>query len=177
MQIATNFFRLLILFVLLTCTSALLTGCVPGLKFGFVKQNELENVQIEILPNDKVNNKVEFLLRNKLAYYASNRKSVDNMVVHDPRYKLIVKYDTYEDTYAIQTNTIATRQKAGLKVWYELSEIATNKVVSVGHVNRSGSFNVEDSTYSTYTAKTQEFENLVQPVVEEMLLNITMDLH
>lgn len=176
MLAASTFFRFIKVF-LLCC---LLCGCVQGLRVGIVRQHKLEDVELDIVSRGKHSEKIEFLLLNQIERYivhAATNLDDEINTINQNRYKLSIEYETYEETYAIQTNTIAKRQKAGLRVWYTLVELPQNTLVSDGYVNRSGSFDIEDSTYSTHVARVQEWENLIYPIVDEILLNISIDLN
>lgn len=176
MRTASTFFKFAK--VLLLCIA--LSGCVPGLRVGIVRQHKLEDVELDITSRGNNREKIEFLLRNQIERYivhAASNLDEEIDLNNQIRYKLSIEYETYEETYAVQTNSIAKRQKAGLKVWYTLVELPEKTLVSDGYVNRSGSFDIEDSTYSTHVARVQEWENLIYPIVDEILLNISIDLN
>lgn len=164
-------------YILSICICLVLSGCVPGLRVGIARQHKLEDVNIEIASRGKHSEKIEFLLRNQIERYVRHTEDVSQEMHERSRYKLSIEYATYEETYAIQSNTIAKRQKAGLRIWYTLISLPDGILVSEGKISRSGSFDIEDSTYSTYVARVQEWENLIYPIVDEMLTNISVDLN
>ena len=146
-----------------------LSGCVAGLKSGLPDYMILYNTELKINSADKPHDRISAELYNYTKRYTREKEGA-------PRYRLDLNYTTSEDKYAIQTNSIATRQKASINLDYILLNLDTNKVVSQRHIKRSGSYYIEDSTYSTYVAAEDELRNLASAVVDEMLLEIAVDL-
>lgn len=158
--------RGLSVFLLITILSLSLSSC----SFRPLLSND---IQCEFLPEVKVTIyhpensplKVGFFLED----YLSKRigKNCEHM------YNLVINYNVFTSTYAIQGfNTFATREKVLLTVDYALYN-CHGEAIDCGTIKRSGSFNIEDSTFSTYATQEYVASDLAYPAAEQILLNIS----
>lgn len=89
------------------------------------------------------------------------------------KYNLVINYTLITSTYAIQGfNTFATREKVLLTVDYKFYD-CNGEIIDCDTIKRSGSFNIEDSTFSTYATQEYVASDLAYPAAEQILLNIS----
>ncbi len=130
------------------------------------QQRELNSIQVEVnKPQNIYNQKIGFLLKDCIERFIDQNS--------EKLYTLRLNYSTKQERYAIQyNNTFATRQKAIVTVNYELLDIKTGEELDRGTIRRSDSFDIEDSTYSTFISEQKSMEGLVYPMVDQLLLQI-----
>ncbi len=91
-----------------------------------------------------------------------------------PLYTLSVTLVTALQDLGIESQGLGTRGEVQLTATYRLIEVADNKVLQVGSIHTSDSFDIQANGYSTVVAQDDAKVRCVEEIRREMVARLTM---
>jgi LPS-assembly lipoprotein len=145
---------------------ALLAGCgwEPLYSNPQTGSADLRAIQVARIP-ERVGQQLEMALRDSLSPNGEQTK---------PAYRLVVTLSRSFQSLGIQSQGLGTRGEVQLNAYYQLIEIATNKVLQSGSIHTSDSFDIQANGYSTVVAQNDASVRDVEEIRREIVARLTM---
>lgn len=129
-----------------------------------VVDEDLARIRIAVIP-DRVGQQVHNYLLDRI-----NRKGPPG----DPRHQLDVKLASEKVILGIERDETATRAKLVLRADFELTDLATGKVVLRRSARSANSYNIVDSALATRSAELDAIDRAARELAEEIRLMLAL---
>lgn len=125
---------------------------------------DLARIQIAVIPN-RIGQQVHNYLLDRI-----NRQGRPNK----PRHRLEVKLASEKVVLGVERDETATRAKLVLRADFELTDLATGKVVLHREARSANSYNIVDSALATRSAELDAIDRAARELAEEIRLMLAL---
>ena len=125
---------------------------------------DLRAIDVGRIP-ERVGQQLEIALRNSF-----NPSGVETKHA----YRLVVTLTRVLQDLGIQSQGLGTRGEVQLVAWYQLTELATGKILQTGTIHASDSFDIQANGYSTVVAQNDASVRDVEEIRREIVARMNM---